>query len=336
MRDSTGFKLAQRKLSRQALLHAALTWLTLCANPAWAQQDMFAAKPVRMIVSVGAGGATDTLTRILAERLTKTLNTAVLVENQPGGSGVIAAQAVARAAPDGHTILIGTNTTHAGNASFMKHLPYDPVADFEPVTRLGIAALVLSVNNSVPVASVQEFIAHAKANPGKIGFGNGTGSARLASEMLKAKTGIDIFSVPYKSNVQALTDLRGGQIQMLFGDIALMLPHIRSGAVKGLGVSSARRSAAMPEVPTLQEAGVAGYELVGFIAAFAPARTPEPVVRRLNEEIGRILREKDVVDRLTTLGVDVAPTSPAELRDWVIGETRKWRELARGAGIQPE
>ena len=336
MRDSTGFKLAQRKLSLQALLHAALTWLTLCANPAWAQQDMFAAKPVRMIVSVGAGGATDTLTRILAERLTKTLNTAVLVENQPGGSGVIAAQAVARAAPDGHTILIGTNTTHAGNASFMKHLPYDPVADFEPVTRLGIAALVLSVNNSVPVASVQEFIAHAKANPGKIGFGNGTGSARLASEMLKAKTGIDIFSVPYKSNVQALTDLRGGQIQMLFGDIALMLPHIRSGAVKGLGVSSARRSAAMPEVPTLQEAGVAGYELVGFIAAFAPARTPEPVVRRLNEEIGRILREKDVVDRLTTLGVDVAPTSPAELRDWVIGETRKWRELARGAGIQPE
>ena len=336
MLDSTNFKLAQRAFRPRTLLRAALAWLTLCASLAWAQQDMFAARPVRMIVSVGAGGATDTLTRILAERLTKTLNTAVLVENQPGGSGVIAAQAVARAAPDGHTILIGTNTTHAGNASFMKHLPYDPVADFEPVTRLGIAALVLSVNNSVPVTSVQEFIAHAKANPGKIGFGNGTGSARLASEMLKAKTGIDIFSVPYKSNVQALTDLRGGQIQMLFGDIALMLPHIRSGAVKGLGVSSARRSAAMPEVPTLQEAGVAGYELVGFIAAFAPARTPEPVVRRLNEEIGRILREKDMVDRLTTLGVDVAPTSPAELRDWVISETRKWRELARGAGIQPE
>ena len=336
MHDSTVFKLAQRAFRPLALLRAALVWLTLCASPAWAQQDMFAGKPVRMIVSVGAGGATDTLTRILAERLAKSLSTAVLVENQPGASGVIAAQAVARAAPDGHTILIGTNTTHAGNASFLKNLPYDPVADFEPVTRLGIAALVLSVNNTVPVASVQEFIAYAKAHPGKIGFGNGTGSARLASEMLKAKSGIDIFSVPYKSNVQALTDLRGGQIQMLFGDIALMLPHIRSGSVKGLGVSSARRSAAMPEIPTLQEAGVAGYELVGFIAAFVPARTPEPVVRRLNEEIGRILREKDVVDRLTGMGVDAAPTSPAELRDWVIGETRKWRELARGAGIQPE
>ena len=301
-----------------------------------AAQDSFAVKPVRMVVSVGAGGATDTLTRIVGERLAKVLGTSVLVENQPGGSGVIAAQAVARAAPDGHTLLIGTNTTHAGNASFIKNLPYDPVNDFEPITRMGIAALVLSVNNSVPASSVQEFVAYAKANPGKIGFGNGTGSARLASEMLKSRAGIDIFSVPYKSNVQALTDLRGGQIQMLFGDIALMLPHIRSGALKGLGVSSAKRSAAMPEMPTLQEAGVAGYELVGFIAAFAPAKTPEPVVRRLNEEIGRILRDKEVADRLTGMGMDAAPTSPAELREWVVGETRKWRDLARGAGIQPE
>ena len=154
--------------------------------------------------------------------------------------------------------------------------------------------------------------------------------------MLKAKAGIDIFSVPYKSNAQALIDLRGGQIQMLFRDIALMLPHIRSGAVKGLGVSSARRSATMPEMQTLQEAGVAGYELVDFIAAFAPARTPEPVVRRLNEEITRVLRDKEVVDRLTVLGVDAAPTTPAELREWVVSETAKWRDLARGAGIQLE
>ncbi len=306
-----------------------------CLPPASAQ-DMFAGRPVRMVVSVGAGGATDTLTRLLAERLAKSLNTAVLVENQPGGSGVIAAQAVARAAPDGHTLLIGTNTTHAGNASFLKNMPYDPVADFEPITRMGIAALVLTVNNALPVMNVQEFIAHARANPGKLGFGNGTGSARLASEMLKARTGIDIFSVPYKTNAQALTDLRGGQIPILFGDIALLLPHVRSGTIRGLAVSSARRSAAMPEMPTLQEAGVAGYELVGFIAAFAPAKTPEPVVRRLNEEIGRILREKDVADRLTGMGMDAAPTSPAELREWVISETRKWRDLARGAGIVPE
>ena len=315
--------------------HAAAALLALTVLPAHAQEP-FPHKPIRLVVSVGAGGATDTLTRLLAERMSRSLGVAVLVENQAGGSGVIAAQTVARATPDGHTLLIGTNTTHAGNASFMKNLPYDPVNDFAPVSRLGIAALVLSVNSSVPANTMAEFIAYAKANPGKMGFGNGTGSARLASEMLKAKAGIDIFSVPYKSNAQALVDLRGGQIQMLFGDIALMLPHIRSGAVKGLGVSSARRSASMPEMQTLQEAGVAGYELVGFIAAFAPARTPEPVVRRLNEEITRILRDKDVVERLTALGVDAAPTTPAELREWVVSETAKWRDLARGAGITPE
>ena len=154
--------------------------------------------------------------------------------------------------------------------------------------------------------------------------------------MLKAKAGIDMLSVPYKSNAPALIDLRGGQIQVLMGDIALMLPQIRSGAVKGLAVSSAHRSATMPELPTLQEAGVQGYELVGFIAAFAPAKTPEPIVRRLNEEMGRILREKDFVDSLTAAGVDAAPTTAAQLREWVISETRKWHELALAAGIQPE
>ena len=316
---------------------SAVMWLAaaLCAAPSMAQ-EIFPSKPVRMIVAVGAGGATDALTRRLAERLAKPLGTSVVVENQPAGSGVVAAQAVARATPDGYTLLIGTNTTHAGNASFMKNLPYDPVNDFEPVSLLGTAALVLSINNTVPASSVAEFVAYARANPGKLAFGSGTGSARLASELLKSKTGIDIFSVPYKTNAQALTDLRGGQIQILFGDIALLLPHIRSGAVKGLGVSSARRSSTMPEMPTLREAGVADYELVGFIAAFAPAKTPEPIVRRLNEEMGRILRDKEFADSLTALGVDAAPTTPAQLREWVNSETRKWRDLARGAGIQPE
>ena len=320
-----------RRLLGSALLGAA----TLCALPALAQ-GAFPSKPIRMIVSVGAGGATDSLARRLADRLSKSLGQGVVVENQPGGSGVIAAQTVARAAPDGYTLLIGTNTTHAGNASFLKNMPYDPINDFEPVSRLGIAALVLSLNSSVPANTVPEFIAYAKANPGKIAFGAGTGSARLASEMLKAKAGIDILSVPYKSNAQALTDLRGGQIQLLMGDIALMLPHIRSGAVKGLAVSSAQRSASMPELPTLREAGVPGYELVGFIAAFAPAKTPEPIVRKLNEEIGKILRDKTFVDGMTALGVDAAPTSPEGLRAWVVLETRKWAELARAAGIQPE
>ena len=329
------FFLQPRRIGRRGAAVALIAAATLCTLPALAQSS-YPNKPIRMIVSVGAGGATDTLARRLAERLTKSLGTPVYVENQPGGSGVIAAQTVARAAPDGYTLLIGTNTTHAGNASFLKNLPYDPVNDFEPISRLGIAALVLGVNNAVPAGNVAEFVAYAKANPGKLAFGSGTGSARLASEMLKAKAGIDMLSVPYKSNAPALTDLRGGQIQVLMGDIALMLPHIRSGAVKGLAVSSASRSASMPELPTLQEAGVPGYELVGFIAAFAPAKTPEPIVRKLNEEMGRILRDREFVDGLTAMGMDAAPTSPEQLREWVISETRKWGDLARAAGIVPE
>ena len=332
------FFLRPRRIGRRGAtvaLIAAATFCTLPTLPTLAQSS-YSNKPIRMIVSVGAGGATDTLARRLAEKLTKSLGTPVYVENQPGGSGVIAAQAVARAAADGYTLLIGTNTTHAGNASFLKNMPYDPVNDFEPISRLGIAALVLGVNNAVPAGNVAEFVAYARANPGKLAFGSGTGSARLASEMLKAKAGIDMLSVPYKSNAPALTDLRGGQIQVLMGDIALMLPHIRSGAVKGLAVSSASRSASMPELPTLQEAGVPGYELVGFIAAFAPAKTPEPIVRKLNEEMGRILRDREFVDGLTAMGMDAAPTSPGQLREWVISETRKWGDLARAAGIVPE
>lgn len=324
-----------RRGARRFAIGALLAAAALGSLPVLAQ-GVYPNKPIRMIVSVGAGGATDALARRLADRLSKAMNTPVYVENQAGASGVIAAQTVAHAAPDGYTILIGTNTTHAGNASFLKNIPYDPVNDFEPITRLGIAALVLCVNNSVPVNNLPEFITYAKANPGKLAFGAGTGSARLASEMLNVKAGISMLSVPYKSNAAALVDLRGGQIQVLMGDIALMLPQIRTGAVKGLAVSSARRSPTMPELPTLQEAGVPGYELVGFIAAFAPAKTPEPIVRRLNEEMGRILREKDFVDSLTAAGVDAAPTTPGQLREWVISETRKWHELATAAGIQPE
>jgi tripartite-type tricarboxylate transporter receptor subunit TctC len=309
----------------------------VAASQAHAQQPAdWPARPIRMIVAVGAGGATDSIARRLAERLSQAVGQGVAVENQPGGSGVIASQAVARAAPDGYTILIGTNTTHAGNAAFMKSLPYDPIGDFEPIARLGIAALVLSVNNAVPAATVREFVAHAKANPGRIAFGAGTGSARLASELLKSKAGIDLLSVPYKSNAPALVDLRGGQIQMLMGDIALMLPHIQSGAVRGLAVTSAQRSAALPQMPTMQEAGIPGYELVGFIAAFAPRGTPEPIVRRLNDEMTRILRDREFAGALAALGIDAAPTSPQGLREWVASQTQLWGDLARGAGIQPE
>ena len=299
-------------------------------------QGTYPNKPVRMIVSVGAGGATDTLARKVAEKMSASTGQQFFVENQPAASGVIAAQAVQKAAPDGYTILIGTNTTHAGNQAFLKNVPYDPINDFEPITRLALAALLLSVNNDVPAKTVAELTAYAKANPGKLAFGAGTGSARLATEMYKSIAHVDLLSVPYKGNQQALTDLRGGQIQILFGDIALMQPQVKAGAVRGLAVSSAKRSAAMPEFPTMQEAGVPGYELVGWIAAFAPKGTPAPIVKRLNDEFNKALGDKDLVASLNALGVDPAPGTPDQLRDWVRSETKKWGDLARNANIQPE
>ena len=194
----------------------------------------------------------------------------------------------------------------------------------------------MSVNNDVPAKTVAELTAYAKANPGKLAFGAGTGSARLATEMYKSIAGVDLLSVPYKGNQQALTDLRGGQIQILFGDIALMQPQVKAGAVRGLAVSSAKRSAAVPDFPTMQEAGVPGYELVGWIAAFAPKGTPAPVVKRLNEEFNKALADKELVASLHALGVDPAPGTPEQLRDWVRSETKKWGDLARNAKIQPE
>ena len=299
-------------------------------------QDKYPSRPIRMIVSVGTGGATDTLARKLAEKMSASMGQQVVVENQPAASGVIAASTVARAAPDGYTLLIGTNTTHAGNKAFIKDVPYDASNDFEPISRLGLAALLLCVNNELPVKSIGELTAYAKANAGKLSYGAGTGSARLATEMYKSLAGVDILAVPYKGNQQALTDLRGGRIQVLFGDIALMQPQVKAGAVRGLAVSSAKRSAAVPEFPTMQEAGVPGYELVGWIAAFAPAKTPAPIVRRLNEEMNKALADKEFVASLHALGVDAAPGSPEQLREWVGSETKKWGDLARHAGIQPE
>lgn len=300
------------------------------AQPAWPSQ------PIKFIVAVGAGGAADTTARRVAERLSKALGQAIVVENMPGASGVVAAQSVARAAPDGHTILIGTNTTHAGNQSLLKSIPYDPLNDFAPISRLGLAGLTLGVAKDLPVKSVSELVAYMKANPNKLNFGSGTGSARFAAEMFKGKTGTEMVHVPYRGNNAALTDLLSGQVSMLFGDTTLMLPQIQAGNIKGLGVSSAERSRLVPDLPTIAEAGVPGYELVGWIAAFAPAKTSPEIVARLNAEVRRILSEEAFVTGLAAIGIDAAPTTQDELRQWVVSETKKWAEIAKAADIKPE
>jgi tripartite-type tricarboxylate transporter receptor subunit TctC len=300
------------------------------AQPAWPSQ------PIRFVVAVGAGGAADTTARRVAERLAKALGQPVVVENMPGASGVLAAQTVARANADGYTLLIGTNTTHAGNQSLLKSISYDPVNDFAPISRLGLAGLTLGVAKDLPVKTVAELIAYMKANPNKLNFGSGTGSARFAAEMFKGKTGTQMVHVPYRGNNAALTDLLSGQVSMLFGDTTLMLPQVQAGNVRGLGVSSAERSRLVPELPTIAEAGVPGYELVGWIAAFAPAKTPPAIVSRLNAEMKTILTDAEFVAGLAAIGIDAAPTTQDELKAWVVSETAKWAEIAKAADIKPE
>jgi tripartite-type tricarboxylate transporter receptor subunit TctC len=233
-------------------------------------------------------------------------------------------------------VLISTNTTHAANQSLLKKIPYDPIADFEPVTKLGAIPLALVAHPSVAANDVKELITYAKANPGKLTFGSGSSSSRIAGELLKAMAGIDLLHVPYKSNPQVVTDLLGGQIALFFGDISTSLPPVRAGKLKGFAVSSAQRSPLAPDLPSLSEAGVPGYELTAWFAAFVPAKTPAPVVAKLNAAFREALADKDVAAKLLTAGIEVEASSPDQLKAFVISETKKWAKIVADAGIQPE
>lgn len=321
---------------RRHLTGAMIAGLTLAvAAPATFAQP-YPNKPIRFIVASSPGGTTDTLARRTAEAVGKNLNTAVVVENMPAANAVIAARTVAKAPPDGYTVLIGTGTTHASNPWMVKDIGYDPVADFEPVTRLGYAALVITVNNALPIHTVAELIAYAKANPGKLTFASGTGSARISAEYFKKEAKINMVSVPYKSNAAGMTDVLGGHVSMIFGDTPLVLPHLRAGKARGIAVTSAERSSLVPELPTIAEAGLPGYELVGWVAAFVPANTPKPIVAQLNEAMLKAFRDKEFTDGLKAVGIEPAPTTPEQLKSYVASEIKKWGELVKGAGINPE
>jgi tripartite-type tricarboxylate transporter receptor subunit TctC len=301
-----------------------------------APAQTYPTRPIRLVVPFAAGSATDTLARVLGQKLSAAEGWNVLIENVAGASGILAAQNVARAAPDGHTIFVTTNTTHAANQNLFKKLSYDPVADFEPVGKLGTITLALAVHPSVPAGNMSELIAFGKANPGKLSFGSGSSSSRIAGEMLKTLAGFDMLHVPYKSNPMAVTDLLGGQISLVFADVSTTLPQIRAGKVKGFGVSSAQRSPLAPDLPTMAEEGVAGYELTAWFAAFVPAKTPKAVVDKLNAAIKAAIADKAVQDALLSAGIEPQTSMPDELRAFVVSETRKWADIVKAAGIEPE
>jgi tripartite-type tricarboxylate transporter receptor subunit TctC len=311
-----------------------LAGAALTVAPTSAQD--FPARPVKFVVPFTAGSATDTLARVLGQKLTAAQGWTIVVENMAGASGQTAAVSVARAAPDGHTVFVTSNTTHAANQNLFKKLSYDPIADFAPITRLGDITLALAVHPSVPASNVRELIAYGKANPGKLSFGAGSTSSRMASEMLKARGGFDMLHVPYRANPLAVADLLGGQISLVFADLSTTLPQIRSGKVKGLGVSSRQRSALAPDLPTMIEEGIPDYEMIGWFAAFAPAKTPRPVVEKLNGAIRAAVADNAVQDALLQVGIEPLTNSPDELRAYVVSETRKWADIVKAAGIEPE
>jgi tripartite-type tricarboxylate transporter receptor subunit TctC len=315
-------------------LAAVLAWSAIISGTATAQE--YPTKPVRMIVPFGAGTTTDIVSRVVAEGLSKTLAQPVIVENRAGAGGVIGTEAVAKSAPDGYTLAMGTVGTHAINVGLFRNLAYDPINDFVPITLVGYTPTLLVVPQSLPAKNVAELVALAKARPGAITFasaGNGT-SGHLAGELLKARAGADMVHVPYKEGAQALTDVIAGQVQFMFYHPAAVLPHIKSGKLRAIGVSSARRSAAAPEVPTIAEQGFGDFDLVAWFALYAPARTPAAVITRLRDSATRTLASTEVTAKLTAQGVEQTAMGADELAAFARTEAAKWADLVKRSGAQ--
>jgi tripartite-type tricarboxylate transporter receptor subunit TctC len=323
--------------SRRRSLLAGATLATLAAAlPGIALAQAYPSKPVTFVVPFAAGSATDQLARALGQSFTEQTKQAVVVDNKAGASGMLAAQSAARAAPDGYTVLITTNTTQAANEHLYKKLPYDPVKDFAPITGLGKGGQVLVVNASSPYKSVADLLDAARKNPGKLSFGSGSSSSRVAGEMLKQLSGVEILHVPYKSNPLAITDLLGGQIDLMITDTSTGVPQVKGGKLRALGYSTQKRSAQLPEVPTIAEAGVKGYDMGYWFAAYVPAGTPPAVVARLHELLVHGVKSAAAKAFFDTAGSEMWTTTPDELAKFQAAETQKWGKVIKAAGIEPE
>jgi tripartite-type tricarboxylate transporter receptor subunit TctC len=320
---------------RPMLITCALTAL-MTALPASAQAQTYPARPITFVVPFAAGSATDQLARALGQAVGSEVGQPVVIDNKAGASGAIAAAAVAKAPSDGYTVLITTNTTHAANEHLYKKLSYDPVKDFAPITALGKGGQVLVVTTASPFKTVGDVIAEARKSPGKLSFGSGSSSSRIAGELFQQMAKVQILHVPYKSNPNAITDLLGGQIHMMFADMSTGVPQIQANKLRALGVTASKPSAMLPKVPTIAAAGVPGYEMGYWFAAYAPAGTPEAAVRRLNELLARATASPAAKAFFDASGSEAFTTTPEELGRFQAAETRKWGEIIKAAGIEAE
>lgn len=310
--------------------------LCLFCNVDFGHAQSFPSKPVTVIVPAPPGGTADISMRIIASKLSESLGQQIIIDNRPGGGGIIASQLAVKAAPDGYTVLMNY-TSHAINPSIYKKLPYDSVKDFAPVTLLGITPLVLVVHPSVPANTVSEFIAYAKANPGKLNNGSAAigGASHLGVELLKIKTGIDIVHIPYKGGAAAAADLISGQIQVGFDSLLPLQPHIKAGKIRPLGVSSLKRTIISPELPAIAET-IPNFEANAWFGIMVPPATPKEIITKLNTEFVKALKAPGMKEKLAQQGFEAVGNSPAEYTLFLKKETEKWAEVARIAGIKAE
>ena len=328
--------MTHRLPNRRRLLATSLAFATGALLTHGALAQAYPAKPITFVVPFAAGSATDQIARALGQSVTDQTRQAVVVDNKGGASGQIAAAQVARAPADGYTVLITTNTTHAANEHLYKKLSYDPVKDFAPITGLGKGGQVLVVRTEAPYKNVMDLVAAAKKTPGRLSFGSGSSSSRTAGEMFKQLTDTDILHVPYKSNPNAITDLLGGQIDFMITDTSTGVPQVKGGKLKALGVSTTARNALLPDVPTIAEAGVKGYDMGYWFAAYAPAGTPPAVVARLRELLAAGTQSAAAKSFYDNSGSVAWSTSPDELGKFQAAETAKWGKVIKAAGIEPE
>jgi tripartite-type tricarboxylate transporter receptor subunit TctC len=322
----------------RTLMRIVLGGIVLSASlvPASAQQS-YPAKPIRMISPFAPGGGNDILCRTIAQKLTENLKQQIIVENRPGANGIIGTEAATRSAADGYTIVL-VPSGHAVNASLHRKLPYDSIRDFTPITLVGESPLILAVHPSVPARNVKDLVALARARPEQLTYGSaGIGSSgHLGGALFETLTGTKMVHVPYKGMGIAVSDLMGGQVSMVFGTSLSVMPHARSGRLRALATTGARRSPALPDLPTVAEAGVPGYEAGLWYGFLGPARLPPEIVRRLNAEIVAVLKLAEIRERLAGQGVDARPSTPEEFARLLVADLDRWAKVVQRAGIRAE
>jgi len=316
--------------------HRWIAAIALALLATLANAQAWPSKPIKWVVPFAPGGTTDILARTVGEKLALALGQPVIIENKPGAGGGVGAEFTAKSAPDGYTIMGGTISTHAINASLYKSLPYDPLKDFVAITLIARVPNMLVINPSVPAKDVKELIALLKANPGKYSFassGNGT-SQHLSGELFKSMSGTDMQHIPYKGSPPALQDVVGGQVTMTFDNITTAWPLAKAGKLRALAVTTAKRSSVAPDVPTLAESGLPGFEVGSWQGVFAPAGTPPEIVKRLNAEIVKVLNMPDVREKLSGLGAEIVADSPEEFSALVKAEVAKWADVVKKSGAK--